>query len=333
MQNASPFNQPKQTLYVILGALLVVVIAGSIVGLNQAGFSFAETLGNWGQSISRIGGADLVVTTDDTVLPADGKSQTTIYAEAVGSRAEITASILQGTGTISRVATDSQTKTNFLYTAGPQLGQVEILVQSGGLKQTVIIQLAEAITPSAPAITSPTDGATLSESYPTVSGTSAPDTKVIITNNGSQNTMTQTDASGNFSVKLTQPLYNGQHTLAAIALSPLKVQSPLSNLVTVTVKTTPATLDVRNLRISPNPAIANEVFGVFVPASLNAAKMIVEFNQQIFELFDHNQSTIFTGSLPAPLESGVYFGNIVVTDEAGNVTRFEQVLRVPVQTP
>ena len=332
MKQTSPFNQPKQTLYFVLGALLVIIIAGSIVGLNQAGFSVTETLHDFGQVFSRVGGANLVVTIEDKILPADGKSQTTIHTEVIGSKTPITASILQGAGTIQRTATDKDTVIDFIYTAGPQLGMVKILIQSGSLEHTANIQLAEAVTPATPQITSPSDGVEITESYPSVSGTGAPETKIIITNNGNQNTITQTDTSGNFTVKLSKPLYNGQHTLAAVAINELKITSPLSNLITVSVKTTPAKLDTNNIRISPNPAIAGKIFGVFVPASLNAEKVIVEFNGQTFELFDHNQSSIFTGSLLAPLESGVYFGNIVLTDEAGNTTRFEQVIRVPVKS-
>ncbi|MDD5606075.1 MAG: Ig-like domain-containing protein [Patescibacteria group bacterium] len=332
MRNISPFNQPKQTLYFVLGAVFVVVIAGSVVGLNQAGFSFAEAVNNLGQAFSRIGGADLVVTVQDHTLPADGKSQTIIYAKTVGSQATITASLLQGSGTIQKATSDNSEQTNFLYTAGSQLGTVEILIQSGSLRQSVTIQLAEATTPAAPAIVSPVDGSTISESYPIISGTGPANTKIIITNNGNQNTIAQTDESGNFSIKLTKPLYNGQHTLAATTMNELKITSPLSNLVTITVKTAPAKLDTKNIRISPSPALAGEAFGVFVPASLNASRVVIEFDSQEFELFDHNESSIFTGTLPAPLESGVYFGNIVLTDEAGNSTRFEEALRVPVRT-
>jgi hypothetical protein len=332
MKQASPFNQPKQTLYFVLGALLVIIIAGAMVGMNQAGFSFAETLNGFGQSLSRIGGANLVVTIQDPVLPADGKSQTTIYTEAIGSNAPTTASILQGTGTIQKIASEQTDTTDFLYTAGPQLGMVEILIENGSLEHRAKIQLVEAVAPTAPQITSPSDGFEVTESFPTIAGTGTPNTKILITNNGSQNTITTTDDAGNFSIKLTKPLYNGQHTLAATAINELKLNSPLSNLITITVTTTPAKLDTNNIRISPNPAIAGQVFGAFVPASLNAKKIIAEFNNQTFELFDHNKSSIFTGSLLAPLESGVYFGNIVLTDEAGNITRFEQVIRVPVQS-
>lgn len=332
MKQVSPFNQPKQTLYFILSVLLVIIIAGSIVGMNQAGFSISETLNNLGQSFVRIGGANLVVTVEDKVMPADNKSQTTIHTETIGSKTSTTASILQGSGTIQASATDKSNGADFIYTAGPQLGKVEILIKSGGLEHTINIQLVEVVTPDSPHITSPSDGTTVSESYPTVTGTGMPNTKIIITNNGNQNTITTTDASGNFSIQLSKPLYNGQHTLVATAINELKITSPLSNLITISVKTLPAKLDTQNIRISPNPVLANKIFGVFVPASLNAKKVIVEFNNQTFELFDYNKSSIFTGSLLAPLESGVYFGNIVLTDIAGNTTRFEQVIKVPVKS-
>ncbi len=316
-------------MFVIGGLLGIIIIAGSILAAQQAGFSLAGVSRGLGQIIGHIGGANLIVTPGSLKMPADGKSQATIEAKLTSSKVKVTAQLISGDGQITRGDTESDT-TTFVYTAGGKVGQTTLLIKAGTLEETVEIELAEAVQPTTPAITSPPDGSEINDSRPLVSGTGPAKTKITITNNGSPNTSTTTDDAGHFQVQLERPLYNGKHTLAAIAVSELGVASPPSNLVTVTVSTEPITLDSANIRLVPSSVTTGSSFAVFVPTSLNTTKVLVEIAGQTYELFDHNKSSVFIGTLPAPDEPGVYMGNILLVDAAGNSTRFEKLLRLSV---
>lgn len=326
---SNPPPGPRRVLAVLGAILAVVIISGSIIAAQQAGFSFASLSRGLGQAIGRIGGANLVVTTGSAKLPADGKSQTTLTAELINSQTRVTASIISGDGQIARgESTDGKTK--FTYTAGGQVGKTNILVKAGSLEETITIELAEAAKPAAPKITDPPDGSEIKDPYPTISGTGPANTRVLITNNGNSNTTASTNDQGQFKVKLERPLYNGQHTLTAVAVSDLGVASDPSNLVTITVATNPITLDVANIRIVPRTILVGESFAVFVPTSLNTTRVLVEIASQTYELFDYNKSSVFTNTLPAPDQPGVYVGNIVLVDIANNSSRFEKAIRISV---
>jgi len=269
------------------------------------------------------------VTAGSAKLPADGKSQTTITAKLINSQVQVTASIIRGDGQIVR-GESTGGKTEFTYTAGGQVGKTDILVKAGSLEEAITIELAEAVKPAAPQITNPPDGSEIKDPYPTINGTGPANIKVLITNNGNSNTTTSTNDQGQFKVKLEQPLYSGRHTLTAVAVSDLGVASDLSNLVTITVTTNPITLDVANIRIIPRNILVSESFAVFVPTSLNTTKVLVEIAGQTYELFDYNKSSVFTNTLPAPDQPGVYVGNIVLVDVANNSSRFEKAIRISV---
>nr|AQS30629.1 hypothetical protein [uncultured bacterium]AQS31151.1 hypothetical protein [uncultured bacterium] len=316
-------------LYSAIGLAVIIIIGGSIWGLNQSGVNGRQMFYRISQFTTRLFGFNLLVKVDRTTLPADGQSQTTITATLIHLRQTVTASIIQGDGQIQRTPT-TENPYQFTYTAGTNPGEVIILVKAGALEQTVKITLAVATIPATPIIISPPDGSAIDTPKPELSGTGLPNTKIIITDNGAVNTTTTTDTNGQFRVHLTEPLYNGQHTLSATAVSDLGINSPISNLVTVTVKTEPVKLDTSNIRISPNRAVAGSSFGLFVPASLNTTKVIAEFEGKTYELFDHNQSSIFTGTLLAPNQPGAYSISLVLTDQAGNTSRFDQIVRLTV---
>jgi len=315
---------------VIIGSILaIIIIAGSIIAAYQAGFNFNNLRTSLGQLASRIGGANLYIDLDTAKLPADGKSQATIEVELINSQASVSASIISGDGQINRSDTDTE-QVHFTYTAGTRIGNVTILVKAGALEEQIAIELVEAIQPVTPTITDPPDGSEINEPYPTVTGTGPANTKIAITNNGGLNTTTKTNEQGHFQVQLERPLYNGQHTLIAMATSDLGMTSSPSNLVTITIATDPVTLDVNNLRVVPKSPPVGESFAVFVPASIGTTRVILEIAGRNLELFDYNESSIFTGVFASPDQPGVYFGDIILVDVAGNANRFEQLIRLSV---
>lgn len=321
--------KPRRVLLIISGVLGIIIIAGSILAAQQAGFSIAGLSHALGQIISHIGGANLVVTSSATKLPADGQSQMTIEAKLVNTRTRVTAQIISGDGQIAQGDTQDDT-TVFVYTAGQQTGQTTILIKAGALEEDVVVELVEPIQPGIPVITNPPDGSETNDPYPLVSGTGPAQNKITITNNGSVNTTTTADDQGHFQVKLERPLYNGKHTLAATATNDLGITSSPSHLITITVTTEPITLDIDHIRVVPDVITAGGSFAVFVPTSLNTNKVLVEIAGGTYELFDYNKSSVFMNTLPAPDQPGAYVGNIILIDIAGNSTRFEKLLRLSV---
>ncbi|AKM84520.1 TPA: hypothetical protein DHW58_00745 [Patescibacteria group bacterium] len=324
-----PRFQPSPILYSAIALAVVIVIVGSIVAVAQSGISGRQVFSQINQTLTRVLGWNLVVKVDRDTLPADGQSQAVITVTPTRSRQTVTASLIQGDGNIARTPSADQPYI-FTYTAGTTTGKTLILIKSGSIEQTVTITLAEATIPATPVLTSPPDGVAIDTPKPEVVGTGLPNIKIIITNNGTVNTTTHTDANGQFRVHLDEPLYNGQHTLSAVAVSDLGISSPVSNLVTITVQTAPVKLDTANIRLVPSRPIAGESFGLFVPSSLNTAKVVAELEGRSFELFDHNDSSIFTGTLPAPEQPGTYSISLTATDLAGNTSRFDRLIRLTV---
>jgi len=316
-------------LFVVLGIVGLIIIIGSTVAVAQTDITFQTFRDSISQFVAHLGGSDLIVKVEHTQLPADGRSQSKIWITPINISSPFTANIIQGGGQIELLASEDD-DILFVYTAGSDPGESVVVFAAGVLKQIVKIELIRSETPAVPTITSPPDKTQINNSKPEIVGTGSANTKIIITSNGKANTITRTDEHGRFQTHLDKPLYNGQHTLAAIAVNELGVQSDISNLVTITVKTNPAGIDKTNIRVIPSRAIVGESFAIFVPTSLNAAKVTIEIAGQIYELFDFNKTSVFTAVLPAPIEPGIYIGDIIVVDISGNINRFDQSISVTV---
>lgn len=323
------FTNQHQILWVVLSIVGLIIIIGSTIAVAQTGISLQSVRDYVSQFAAHLGGSNLYVQLERTQLPADGESQGKIWVTPINTNSPLTANIIRGEGVI-KLSESEDDDIIFIYTAGSNPDEVKIMFVAGVLKETVSITLIHSETPSTPIITNPPDNTQINNSRPEVIGTGAKNTKIIITDNGETNTITRTDKHGRFQTHLDNPLYNGQHTLSAIAVNELGVRSPASALITITIKTNPARIDRKNIRTAPTNIIAGGSYGVFVPTSLNAKKVKVEIHGEIYELFDFNETSIFTGTLPAPLEPGVYVGNIIVTDVSGNINRFDSSISVSI---
>ena len=94
--------------------------------------------------------------------------------------------------------------------------------------------------PAAPVITSPAQGATLTDNTPTLSGTAQPGSTVTVTLDGSEVGTVTADAAGAWSFTPASVLAEGEHTVSATA-SDTGGTSPASAPVRFTVDTTPDT--------------------------------------------------------------------------------------------
>lgn len=321
-----PSSSPRRIIIFAVSGAALIIIAGSVFALNQAGIGLAAFAGIVSETVSRLAGANLIVKVDRTTLPADGSASTIIHVTTTNQDLPVTAQVIGG-GRITNTSTTAS-ETQFTYTAGTVTGLATIEIHSGSLTETVEINLAEAVTPTAPILTSPTDRATTTNPIPEVSGTGPANTKILITTNGTENTTTQTDGSGNFKVVLAKPLYGGQHTIAAIAISDIGVQSPVSNLITITIETEAVKLDTNHIRVSPNHPVANGSFGLFIPVSLNTSRVTAELQGRTFELTDLHKTSVFTGTLASPEQAGTYSIDLTLFDLAGTATHFDRAYSI-----
>ncbi|RLC37451.1 hypothetical protein DRH29_01845 [candidate division Kazan bacterium] len=328
-QTKSPQANRHRILYIALGIIGLIILIGSTVAVAQTGVSLQTLKNSISQLAAHLGGSDLLVQVEHSQLPADGKSQSKIWVTPINTSSPLTANIIRGDGRVELLE-HKDNNIQFIYTAGSNPGKSVIVFTSGILRQTTTIELIQSEVPPAPTITSPPDKSQINNSKPEIIGAGAQNTKIIITDNGKHNTITKTDEHGHFQTHLDKPLYNGQHTLAAIAINDLGIESATSNLVTITIKTDPAGIDRANIRIIPARVVAGESFAIFVPASLNAAKVTVEMAGQTYELFDFNKTSVFVATLPAPTEPGIYVGDVIVADVSGNISRFDNTISITV---
>ncbi len=324
---STPKRPSPRPIILATGGAVLLILVGSFVAFNQAGLTPAALAGFVSESFSRLIGADLIVSVDQSILPADGKTSTFIYATNTNPDLPITAELVSGSGTLKTSDTKAG-KTTFTYTTGKSIGEVSIIITSGSLTQNISLTLQEAIVPATPTLSSPTDKTTTSNPYPEVSGTGPANTKILITDNGNVNSVTRTDGQGNFRITIEKALYGGKHTLAAIAQSELGVVSIVSNLATITVEAEPIKLDFSHIRTSPTRIIAGDSFGLFVPASLNTSRMTAELQGKTYELQNLHKTSIFTATLPAPEQAGTGTINLVGYDLAGSPTKFDKALSI-----
>ena len=241
-QTKSPQANRHRILYIALGIIGLIILIGSTVAVAQTGVSLQTLKNSISQLAAHLGGSDLLVQVEHSQLPADGKSQSKIWVTPINTSSPLTANIIRGDGRVELLE-HKDNNIQFMYTAGSNPGKSVIVFTSGILRQTTTIELIQSEVPPAPTITSPPDKSQINNSKPEIIGAGAQNTKIIITDNGKHNTITKTDEHGHFQTHLDKPLYNGQHTLAAIAINDLGVESATSNLVTITIKTDPAGID------------------------------------------------------------------------------------------
>ena len=311
-------------------AAAILVIGGTAFALNQTGAlpAFAEYIGG---TFAHLGGVQLSAKADRSTLPADGSAQTKITVITNRATSHADAVIESGSGQIDRYPQNPDTE--FVYTAGNEAGPVSITVTADNITDTVVLTLVPGTKPKAPSIVAPPDGSTTNDPRLEVAGTGPADSQIVISTNGVQNTTVRTDDQGTFKVTLEHPLGNGPQTILATVVSELGVASATSNLVTITVAADPAKIDANNIRTAPSRIIAGQSFGVFIPTSLNTSRVVVELQDQTFELQNPHGTSVFSSNLPSPAQAGVYFANIVLYDAGNNATRFDKLLRLDVTSP
>ncbi|WP_185155649.1 putative Ig domain-containing protein [Rudanella paleaurantiibacter] len=107
--------------------------------------------------------------------------------------------------------------------------------------------------PPAPVVTTPANGALLSNNSPTYTGTAEPASTLTVIVDGSTVGTATADASGNWSFAQSTPLAQGSHTLRARATDGAGNTSVDSNTNTFTVDTSAPTVTITSSATDPTP--------------------------------------------------------------------------------
>lgn len=317
----------RATLIAALGAL-VLILGGTGYAFSQTNLGFGAFFENIPATFNRWRGLQLSVKVDHPTLPANGLSQTKITVITNQTKAEVDAEITSGEGKLDRHPDDPDHQ--FVYTASRAPGPVKLTFTSAGMSAEVTINLTESEEPRPPTIVDPPNNSKTNNPKPDVAGTAVPGMRVVITTDGLENVIVRADDQGVFKTTLAKGLGNGQHTISATQLNELNQAGATSNLVTLTIEADPIKVSTEHIRTSPRQIIAGQSFGVFIPVSLNASRVVVELGDQSFELTNPHNSSVFSGVLPSPDAAGVYFANLVVYDAGDNPARFDNLLQFSV---
>ena len=320
---------PRRAILLTIGGAVLIIALGSVIAIVQTNTNLAALFQQLGESVVRFGGANLTTKIDRSELPADGRTQTVIEVSTYRVNDDnIKAKVVSGSGQIAPHPASPDNR--FVYTAGSEAGPVVIAITAGTITDEITLNLIAPGEVKKTTLVAPPDASQTNDPRPEVAGTGPALSKVIITDNGNQNTVTRTNDQGVFKTLLDKPLYNGPHTLTATVVNELDTAIETSNPVNITVQTDPVKIDSDNIRTSPSRLIANSSFGLFIPVSRNTAKVIVELENVKYDLLDTHGSSVFSNILPTPPQAGVYFGNLVLYDTGGNETRFDKLLRLTV---
>lgn len=141
----------------------------------------------------------------------------------------------------------------------------------------------------------------------------SPNSKVKIFDNGQQMAEVQTDASGAVSFN-TPLLTDGEHTFHAESSG---VQSAA---VKVTIDSTPAQVEqfeIGKLELSPG-----ELTTLVVHSDPNLIAIQATVGESIIDLSsDPKNPGVYSGTITAPGQAGVYTVNVIITDAVGNVSQ------------
>jgi hypothetical protein len=110
---------------------------------------------------------------------------------------------------------------------------------NASLESSPVIFTVDSTAPAAPVITGPADGSTVGTATPTITGTGEPGATVEVVVDGTVVGTTVVGSDGSWTLALTTPLADGEHTVTATQTDVAGNESPASAPTTFTVDTTP----------------------------------------------------------------------------------------------
>ncbi|SDT12986.1 Ig-like domain-containing protein [Microlunatus soli] len=158
-----------------------------------------------------------------TVTDEDGDQIGTAVVGADGTWSLVSTELLDGPHVITATATDP---------AG------NVSDESEPVGFTI-----DTIAPGSPVIDQPADGSTTGDNTPVISGTGTPGSTVTVSVDGNQLGTVEVDDDGNWSVRVTDPLADGEHMITAVQTDQVGNRSdPTTATVTVDTQVDPPTI-------------------------------------------------------------------------------------------
>ncbi|SEK36959.1 Ig-like domain (group 3) [Stigmatella aurantiaca] len=209
-----------------------------------------------------------------------------------------TAPLLDGPHTVKATATDAAGNTS------PESNTNTFIVDTAA--------------PAAPAVTAPANGAILTDTTPTYSGTAEAGSTVTVIVDGSPVGTVTADASGNWSLTPTAPLLDGSHTVRATATDSVGNVSPPSNTNTFIVDTTAPAAPVV---IAPsNGATLSDSTPTYSGTAEAGATVTVIVDGTPAGTVTANASGAWSFTPTVPLADGAHTVKATATDAAGNLS-------------
>jgi len=323
---------------VLLSLIIIAVTSLAFVVTTRKAVLNAETAGQIVKdTLAKLISQEIEFRLEPSLLPADGKSTATLTV-ALNNKTSKTADELPpvqlevAEGELTIVSREKKELfTIFLIRAGTKAGPAKLSIKAGLLEKPVSLTLFDPTPPPTPVIKSPLPESTLGSSRPNISGIAQKETKIILFTDSFENGQAETNAEGFFTLTPVNPLKNGPHLVRVIAENKYGVKSLPSEAIRITVDIKSLSVDLENLRLTPNPVTKGEIVNVFVPAAPETHRLFVIINGVQHELKDRYQSSVFSGRIIAPPQPGNYPIAIISQDAALNSTATSQAATLTVR--
>ncbi len=331
-------TQEKKPL--VLGGILLLVLL-LFLGLSllfiiatRSSLNPEWVRGAFKNSLAQLVSQELSATLEKNQLPADGRATTVLIASLLNQNGEekpaIKVEVLEGELSVTP-AESGELFQNFLLQAGQKPGVVKLKVQAGFLEKTLSLTLFDPNPPSVPRVDFPVAGSTLANSKPEIKGKASPGTRITLFTDAFENGVGESNEQGDFTITPNTPLKNGPHLLRVVAENQYGLKSLPSEPIKITIDAKALSLDLTNLRLSPNPVKGGEVVSVFVPASTEVSQVFLLLANERHELKNRYGSSIFSGRIIAPNAPGSYSINLMAQDQNDNTTNFNNAATLKVQ--
>lgn len=172
-----------------------------------------------------------------------------------------------------------------------------------------------------PTIVSPSAGS-YNSNVQTVTGSATAGRTVKIFDNDQEIGTAQASSSGVYNFQ-TSPLTDGDHEIYVVVLDASQQVAGTSATVTITIDTTPPTVD--DVVLDPSTGIKpGDLINLSMLSEDNLQQVAATFNNEIIELQPSaGQSGKYIGSFAAPTNPGVYPIGFTVVDELSNEATYE----------
>lgn len=322
---------PRPFLVVSLAILLVVI--GVISFFYSGGLKTLQNswLGKYIPSFT------LEVIPEKSFFPADGTTQ--IYVDSVVknkneqllSDEEINIKLIQGEIDITNVPSPPTGISRRILLRAPLQPQNIVLdISFKNIHKNLEIEAFNPTPPLMPVLKTPVDKAFFSTATPELSGEAEPEMQIEIYIDDRFNTLAEVNKEGIFNTSLERAIGQGIHKLTIVAINKYGIRSNVTTPIYIEIKTPEPEIDIANIRIKPNPAIASQPFYIFIPASSNTESVLINLDGQIHKLKDTYGSSIFSGVIVAPSTPGLYRISATIITDGGDSVLAENIYALQV---